>query len=152
MVRLFIYHIEALEKEVPARSILTAQFKLMARRLWYIITWPSAILTLICGVGLLYSYIVIPLWLWIKLGLVVLLYLYHLKCHQIFLRLKRNERCYTSQQLRIWNEIATLLLVAIVFLVVLKSALDMALALVVWALLGIALMVGIMVYKRLRKN
>ena len=42
--RLFIYHIEAQEKPVPERTILSEQLKLMARRLWYIISWPSAIL------------------------------------------------------------------------------------------------------------
>ncbi len=42
--RLFIYHIEASKKESPEKEILEKQLKLMARRLWYIITWPSAIL------------------------------------------------------------------------------------------------------------
>jgi len=42
--RLFIYHLEALEKPSPEREILAKQFRLMTRRLWYIITWPSAIL------------------------------------------------------------------------------------------------------------
>ena len=85
--RLFIYHIEAQEKDLPERAILSEQLKMMAKRLWYIITWPSAILaTLFAGV-LLY---LLPAWLsqdWmlIKLSFVVLLVVYHLKTHQIFL-------------------------------------------------------------------
>lgn len=151
IVRLFIYHTEALAKDEPARSILTDQFKLMAQRLWYIITWPSAVLTLILGLWLLHAYgFNIPLWLWIKLGFVLLLYLYHLKCHQIFRKLQRNEKCYTSQQLRLWNEVTTLLLVAIIFLVVLKSTLNMVGALLSWIALGIVLMIGITLYKKFR--
>ena len=52
--RLFIYQIEASEKPEPERGIVTAQLQLMARRLWYIITWPSAILALIFGISLLF--------------------------------------------------------------------------------------------------
>ena len=42
--RLFIYHIEAQDKPNPAKDILSDQLKLMTKRLWYIITWPSAVL------------------------------------------------------------------------------------------------------------
>ena len=49
IVRLFIYQTEALEKPEHERLILKPQLDLMARRLWYIITWPSAVLTLIFG-------------------------------------------------------------------------------------------------------
>lgn len=153
IVRLFIYHTEALAKDEPARSILTDQFKRMAQRLWYIITWPSAVLTLLLGLALLHAYgLRIPLWLWSKLGFVLLLYLYHLKCHQIFCKLQRNEKGYTSQQLRLWNEVTTLLLVAIIFLVVLKSTLNSVGALLGWIALGVVLMIGITLYKKARKQ
>jgi len=49
IVRLFIYFAEAQEKPEPERSILQNQFRIMQKRLWYGITWPSAILTLIFG-------------------------------------------------------------------------------------------------------
>ena len=73
--RLFIYHIEAAEKPSPDKEILSGQLKLMTKRLWYIITWPSAILSTIFAVWLL---LLIPAWLeqpWmhIKLFFVVLL-------------------------------------------------------------------------------
>jgi putative membrane protein len=59
---------------------------------------------------------------------------------------------YTSTQLRIWNEVATIFLVAIVFLVVLKSLLSMA-----WALVGLVaftavLLIAIRVYKKMREK
>ena len=74
--RLFIYHIEAHQKGSPEREILVKQMKLMAKRLWYIITWPSAILATFFALLLLY---IIPSWLlqdWmhIKLFFVALLF------------------------------------------------------------------------------
>ena len=73
--RLFIYHIEAADKPSPDREILSDQLKLMTKRLWYIITWPSAVLCTVLAIRLL---LIIPGWLeqpWmlIKLAFVVLL-------------------------------------------------------------------------------
>ena len=121
--RLFIYHIEASKKESPEKEILEKQLKLMARRLWYIITWPSAILATTFAVWLL---ILMPSWLsqsWmlIKLGFVLLLILYHFKTHQMFLQLQKDVINYSSVFMRLWNEGATLFLFAIVFLAILKS-------------------------------
>ena len=55
IVRLFVYQREALDKEEPERSIIGSQLALMAGRLWYMITWPSAVLTLIFGIWTLWS-------------------------------------------------------------------------------------------------
>ena len=54
IVRLFIYHTEAEKKPEPEKSILQNQYKIMERRLWYGITWPSAIFTYCLGFTLLY--------------------------------------------------------------------------------------------------
>jgi protoporphyrinogen IX oxidase len=80
-----------------------------------------------------------------------LLYVYHCSLHYIFIKLKNDVVKFTSNQMRIWNEVATLFLISIVFLIVVKSALS-----VVWGLLGLflialAIMVGIRLYKNLRK-
>lgn len=150
--RLFIYHIEAWQKPSPEREILTDQLKLMTKRLWYIITWPSAILCTLFAVWML---ILMPSWLqqpWmhVKLGFVLLLFAYHFKCHQIFKQLQRDEVTYTSKFMRIWNEGATLILFAIVFLVILKSAFNWIYGVIGIAVLGILLMLGIRLYKRIR--
>ena len=150
--RLFIYHIEASKKLSPEREILTDQLKLMTKRLWYIITWPSAILSTIFAVWLL---IVQPIWLqepWmqVKLVFVVLLVLYHLKNHQIYKQLQRNEVKYTSKFMRVWNEGATLILFAVVFLAILKNALDWIFGVAGIIVLGILLMLGIRLYKRIQ--
>ncbi len=152
--RLFIYHIEAQEKPNPAREIISDQLKLMTRRLWFIITWPSAVLATLFAVWLL---ILIPGWLeqpWmhVKLLFVVLLIGYHLKTHQIFGQLQRNEIKYTSNFMRIWNEGATLVLFAVTFLVVFKSAFNWVFGVVGLLVLGLLLMLGIKVYKRIRNK
>src|SRR5437660_9349628 len=54
IVRLFIYATEANDKPEPDRSVLVKQFLVMMRRLWYGITWPSAVLTLIFGLYTLF--------------------------------------------------------------------------------------------------
>lgn len=154
MPRLFIYHIEAGEKPWEERRVLTEQFRTMERRLWYIITWPSAVLCTLFALGLLWA---MPAWLsqpWmqIKLGFILLLFAYHGKTHQMFLRFQRGDVHYTSQYMRIWNEGATLILFAVVFLAVLKHSFQWFYGLL--GLLGLAflLMLGIRLYKKVREK
>ena len=150
--RLFIYHIEAWVKPSPEKEILATQLKLMTKRLWYIITWPSAVL---CTVFAIWLLLLIPGWLqqgWmhVKLLFVLLLFVYHGKCHQIFKQLQRDEVKYTSRFMRIWNEGATLILFAVVFLVILKNAFNWIYGVVGIFVLVILLMLGIRLYKRIR--
>jgi len=154
MPRLFVYIIEANAKPEPERTILTKQLNMMARRLWYAITWPSAIVTLIMGTSMLVNspHFLALGFMHVKLTLVLFLYLYHFSLQMILGQLLRGEVKYTSQQMRMWNEVSTLFLIAIVFLIVLKDALSM-----VWGLLGllgvmILIMAGIRIYKKLRKD
>jgi len=154
MIRLFIYHTEANEMEEPQKTILQNQYKLMSKRLWYIITWPSAIMVLITATFLLIDK---PFWLqqnWmiVKLSLVILLYLYHFKSHLIYRDLQNNRVKYTSQQLRIWNEVATILLFSIVFLVVLKNSFNWIFGVVGVFSLGVILMILIKLYKNYRQK
>ena len=152
IVRLFIYNTEANEKQEPARTILKDQFFVMIKRLWFGITWPSAILTLIFGSWMWYSLDATPQWLIIKLLFVAGLYAYHFTLHVIFKQQRNGIFKYSSQQLRIWNEVATIFLVAIVMLVVVKQNLSWA-----WGLIGllafiILLMSAIKLYKFFRSR
>jgi putative membrane protein len=154
IVRLFIYQTEALEKPEEERRVLVPQFNLMAKRLWFGITWPSAVLTLIFGIWVLtyrWGYLQLG-FMQVKLGFVLLLYLYHIKCHYQYKELQKGIAKWSSNQLRIWNEGATLLLFAIVFLIVLKNTMDMVWVLVGLVGLGILLMLGIKLYKRIREK
>ena len=150
--RLFIYQIEAFHKPSPEKEILGKQLKLMAKRLWFIITWPSAILATSFAIWLL---VLMPQWLqqdWmhVKLSFVLLLFIYHLKSHQIYKQLQRDEVKYTSKFMRIWNEGATLILFSIVFLVVLKNSINWMFGVASILVLGILLMLGIKLYKSIR--
>ena len=152
--RLFIYHIEATEKPSPDKEILTTQLKLMTKRLWYIITWPSAILATLFAVWLL---ILIPDWLrmpWIhvKLVFVVLLFAYHFKCHHLFNQLQNDRITWSSNQMRLWNEGSTLILFAVVFLVILRDAVNWIYGVIGIFLLAAMLMLGVKIYKRLRSK
>lgn len=150
IVRLFIYNTEAEEKTEPGKSILHTQFNLMIKRLWLGITFPSAILTFIFGFWMLYLYNSLPEWLIIKLCFVAGLYVYHFTLHIIYRQQMRGEFKYTSQQLRIWNEAATIFLVAIVMLVVVKESLSLVWGLTGLALFIILLMSAIRIYKMVR--
>ena len=152
--RLFIYHTEASKKTKQEADILIRQLKIMSRRLWYIITWPSAILATIFAIWLL---ILMPSWLlqsWmhLKLTFVALLIVYHLKTHRIFLKLQKNKIDYSEMFLRIWNEGATLLLFAIVFLAILKDGLHWIGGTLGILGLGVILFLGIRLYKKIRKD
>jgi putative membrane protein len=154
IVRLFIYHAEALEKPQQERDILVGQFLIMERRLWYGITWPSALLVAIFGFSLILEFMPLRnhLWLQIKLGFLICLYCYHFYCGQLVKRFKQGSPTPSSSWLRVYNEVATLLLIAIVFLAVSKSHLVMGKALIGLTLLSAVLMVAIKMYKRLRKT
>lgn len=152
--RLFVYQIEAFHKPSPEKEILGKQLKLMTRRLWHIITWPSAILATIFAIWLL---ILMPAWLqqpWmhVKLGFVVLLIMYHLKTHQFYKQLQRDIVLKTSNFMRLWNEVATFILFAVVFLAILKSAFNWIFGVVGIFVLGILIMLGFKIYKNIRSK
>lgn len=150
VVRLFIYNTEAEEKPEPEKGILHAQFNLMMRRLWFGITWPSAVLTLIFGLWMLYLYHALPAWLVSKLCFVLGLYLYHFSLHIILKQQLNGQFSYTSGQLRMWNEVATIFLVAIVLLVVVKDNLSFLWGLLALFIFVLLLFLAINIYKRIR--
>jgi len=154
IIRLFIYFKEAEEKEEPAKSILKDQYTLMTKRLWYIITWPSAVLASIFAVWLL---ILQPFWLqanWmlIKLGFVALLYAYHWTCQIMYDQMVKGSIKYSSFALRIWNEVATIILFACVFLVILKNSLGWVFGVIGIVGVSVILMLGIKLYKKIRSK
>ena len=153
IIRLFIYRVEARELEPSASKVLEAQLSIMSRRLWFGITWPAMIFTIGCGAWLLYQYRLWGQpWVHVKLTLMAVLVGYHLISHAIYRQLKDGRCKWTSRGLRIWNEVATLLLVAIVFVAVFKEGLDALWATVGFFVFAIVLMIGIKTYGKLRKK
>ncbi|SHN24606.1 putative membrane protein [Mucilaginibacter sp. OK098] len=152
IVRLFIYHTEAQDKPDPDRTILSKQFEIMERKLWYIIAVPSMVLVLAAGITML---CLAPVWLqqpWmhIKLAFVVGLIIYHFICQNKMKQMAKGIFTWTSTQLRIWNEVATLFLFAIVFLAVLKNAVNWIYGIVGLVLLSVILMSAVKIYKYYR--
>jgi putative membrane protein len=149
-----VYQIEAFHRPSPEKEILGKQLKLMAKRLWFIITWPSAILATIFAVWLL---ILIPdylsqSWMHVKLTFVFLLFIYQYKTHIYYKQLQKDEVKVTSNFMRIWNEGATFILFAVVFLVILKSSINWIFGVIGIVVLGILIMLGFKLYKNIRSK
>jgi len=152
MVRLFIYHTEAQTKPEPDRTILSDQFEIMERKLWYIIATPSMYLVLAAGITMLFlapGWLQQP-WLHIKLAFVGGLVVYHFICQNKMNQMRKGIYTWTSTQLRIWNEVATIFLFAIVFLAVLKNAVSWIFGLLGLILLSLILMSAVKIYKYYR--
>ena len=157
IVRLFIYQTEANDKSEEEKTILIPQFKKMSSRLWYGITFPSMILTVILGVSLI---IINPsvlgeksLFMYWKLFFVAGLVAYHLYSHVIFKQLQNDHYKWSSMKLRIWNEIATVFLFAIIFTIMVFRYTMNVTSGVVGIFVIIAILVGgVMLYKKIREK
>jgi protoporphyrinogen IX oxidase len=151
--RLFIYIIEANQKPEIEKTAIQKQLLIMASRLLYGITWPAAIITLAMGTLLLFNNpaLLSERYMLLKLLFVLLLYGYHFSLQYIFTQLSKGVFRYTSQQLRIWNELPTLLLISIVFLIVVRNSLSLLWGVGGLIAVSVSIMMGIRIYKNLRK-
>lgn len=115
--RLFVYHADANDQ------ISIERFKIMERRLFYGITWPSAIVTTLLGFWLMTfnpGYYLKAGWFHAKLTLVVLLWFYHFACGHYLKQFAVNNNRKSAKFYRVFNELTLFLLLGIVLLVVLK--------------------------------
>lgn len=154
VVRLFVYHAEAVQKPSPEREILIKQYQLMTYRLWYIITWPSAVLATLFALTMLYLNpgLIYLDFMQVKFGFVALLFIYHGKCQQYFNQLQRGEVKKTSGFFRLWNEGATLILFAVVFLIIVRDAINWIYGVLGIIAFSILLMLGYKFYKKVREK
>ena len=147
--RLYVYHREADDRPEPERTTLKSQFSLMERRLYYGIAWPGLCISFVFGIALI---IVsgFPGWLHAKLAFAAVLVVYHLWCGHLR-KLLLNENCsWNGTKFRLFNEIPTLLLFSIVFIVVFKSAISWNALLLILA--GLILVIGGAVHVRARRR
>lgn len=154
IVRLFIYHTEALQCDEPKQTILHEEYMKNERLLWRIITTPAMVLTLITGILML---VINPgylhgSWMHIKLTFVVGLLVYHFKCGHIIKQLTQKVAKWTSFQLRLWNEVATLFLVAIVFIVVLKHSMNWLWGTIGFLIFAILMMMIVKIVKQVKEK
>lgn len=154
MVRLFIYHTEAKQKREVEYQILHRQFMAMERKLWWIITTPAMYLTV--GAGFVMLCVNPALlqagWMHVKLAFVLGLVGYHFVCQRMMFNLGAEVNTWSSTRLRLWNELATVLLFAIVFVVVLKSAINWIYGVIGLLLMGVMLMAAVKLYKKVRER
>lgn len=153
-VRLFIYHTEANDRTEIEKVILQKEYAVITRKLWNIIATPAMILTIAAGITMLYlqpAWLKMP-WMHVKLTFVLGLVVYHFICQRIMNQLRNGVFKLTSFQLRLWNELATIFLVAIVFTVVLKSAVDWLYGLVGLILFSVVIMSAVKWYKHYRQK
>ena len=152
IVRLFVYHVEANGKPEGERVVLQNQFVIMQHKLWYYITVPAMILTVISGTWMIYinPSLLQANWMLVKLAFVAGLLIYHFICQHIIKQLQLGIYNWTSTQFRLWNEVATIFLVGIAFTVILKSAIDWIYGLVGLLVFIIVIMSAVKIVKRIR--
>ena len=154
IVRLFIYHTEADSMPEAEKRILQTQYKIMQKRLWLGITWPSMILTLISGGCMVWEAPILlsQTYFLLKLLFVGGLVVYHFHCHTIYKQLQNDVVKRSSFRLRLLNELATVFLVAIVFLIVLKSNTGFLWGMLRLAIFASVLMLAVKMYKKSREK
>ena len=121
----------------------------MERRLYYGIAWPGLCISVVFGIALIFAS-GFPGWLHAKLAFVVVLVVYHLWSGHLR-KLLLEEKCsWNGTKLRLFNEIPTLLLFSIVFIVVFKSAISWNALLLILA--GLILVIGGAVHLRAKRR
>ncbi|RYE07874.1 MAG: protoporphyrinogen oxidase HemJ [Sphingobacteriaceae bacterium] len=152
VVRLFIYHTEAQDRPEIEKKVLSDQFQIIEKKLFNIITTPAMILTLLAGISMVYinPFLLKQSWLHVKLSFVLGLIAYHFICQHLMQQMRKGVYKFSSTQLRIWNEVATILLFAIVFLAVLKNALSWIFGVVGLLVFSLIIMSAVKIYKYYR--
>ena len=152
IVRLFIYHVEANDRTESERITLQRQFDVMQHKLWYIITTPAMAISVLAGIAMIWvNPVLLSMnWMLVKLAFVLGLLVYHFLCQNIMNKLKQGIFTWSSTQLRLWNELATIFLVTIVFTVILKSAVDWIYGLTGLVVFSAVIMSAVKIYKYYR--
>lgn len=154
IVRLFVYHREAWDRDDEVGSILRKQYEVMEGRLLNIIQTPAMVMTLVGGIAML---IINPSWLqqpWmhVKLTLVLGLCIYHFSNYYQMKKLRTAPTSFNSMGFRLYNELPTLVLIAIVMLAVWKNLNGLWLGLGLLLGLGVLFFVVAKIYKRNREK
>lgn len=154
ILSLFIYHTEAQDKPEPEKSILTSQFIKMEATLWKIIATPAMLISLLAGITMLYLSpgLLQADWMHVKLAFVVALLIYHFICQNIVKQLKNGIYKMSGFKLRLWRELATVFMIAIVFAVILKNAVNWIYGLIGIMGIALAIMIAVKLYKRHRER
>jgi len=154
--RMFVYHVEAMDKPQPERDILIKQFNIMEWRVYKIILIPARNITWSFGILMIVAYgwdwFKVNYWLHTKLVLVYALSVYQGSCQRMIKRLEKGEKPMDSFRFRLFNEVPTIFLLSISLLAVLKNNLNFLFAFVGILLFGFLLFWGTKKYKEIREK
>ncbi|NBU51241.1 MAG: CopD family protein [Chitinophagia bacterium] len=154
LVRLFVYHREAFDLPEVEKRVLTQQYHIMESRLHRIICQPAMIITWLFGLLMIYSngleWLASNPWLHVKLVLVIILTVYHLRNPYIISALQEEKSTMSSFQFRLYNEIPTIVLLGSVILAVYKNLSNFAYTFGGMLLFSIVLFLFARWYKKLR--
>jgi putative membrane protein len=154
IVRLFVYHAEALAGDPARRDVLSGQYGIMEGRLYRIIMQPAMVVTVLAAAGMLALApgMLRQGWLLAKLVLVALLLAYHFWCGRTVRGFAAGTVHTGGQAFRVANEAPTLLLLGITGLAVFKAAASLPILAAVLAVMVVLLGVGIRAYARKRRQ
>ncbi len=154
LVRLFIYHEESKNLEEKLKMAFDDQYSLMEKRLANIITTPGMVLAVTMAICMI---IVQPQWIYqtwlqIKIIFVICLLIYHFFCYRIMNAIQKGTSKISGRQLRLINELPTLLLFIIVLLAIFKNNFPTSSA--TWSVVGliIFMLISIQLYSKIRKR
>lgn len=154
LVRLFVYHVEADERPLEEAQVLKAQYAIMEERLFKIIVRPAMLLTWVFGILLIHSrgleWLKISPWLHVKLLLVFLLSGYSDYLGRIAKQLRVEKKVMTSYQFRLFNEVPTLFLLAIILLAVYKNLANFGWTFLTLVGFAVLLFIGTRWYRKIR--
>lgn len=156
LVRIFVYHTEAMKRPEPEKSILIKEFNAMQWRVYKIICNPGMMITWSCGLAMLYLYgiewLKTQTWMQVKLVLLFALLAYHLHAKKVIQKLENGEGYFTSFQFRLWNELPTLFLLSIALLAVYRNTLNFLYAFVGILAFAFLLVMAARAYRNYREK
>lgn len=156
LVRMFVYHTEAYDKPQPEQDILRKQLHIMETKVYKIICNPAMMLTYVCGIMMLIDYgmswFKLNGWLHVKLFLIFLLTGYHHYCKTLIKKLNVGKTGFSSFHFRLFNELPSLFLIAIVLLAVFKHKLNFLYAIIGILVAGALMYLIARVYKNKREH
>ena len=116
--RIFVYHVENINDQNSINI-----FKIMERKLYFFIMMPAMLLSWFFGLILIFILgfdILSMMWIQVKLIFIILLTLYHFYLGYFLSKFRSDQNTKTSRFFRIINEVPTILLILIVFIVIFK--------------------------------
>ncbi len=121
--RLFIYHIEAEERQEPVKSALKEEYSRIEKLLYKLIMTPAMIFTILMAIGIVSTepHVLKEMWLHVKLFLVLLLIGFHFYCGRLIRQLEEGTCSISSLQMRRINEVPTILLGLVILLAIFKN-------------------------------